>query len=95
MHIGFTGIITFPNAHELREVAAFVPLDRLLIETDSPYLAPVPNRGQRNEPAFVRHVAESVAEAKGVSIEEVLTVTTENYFKLYGADQTHKLQVTA
>jgi TatD DNase family protein len=82
-HIGFTGIITFKKAAELREVVKIVPLERLLIETDSPYLAPVPHRGKRNEPAFVAHVAEAIAAIKDVSLEEVLEVTTENFYRVY------------
>ncbi len=83
-HIGFTGIITFKNAAALREVVALTPLDRLLIETDSPYLAPVPHRGKRNEPAFVVHVAQAVAEIKGVPLETVSQVTDQNFHQLYG-----------
>lgn len=82
-HIGFTGIITFPKSHELREVVKFVPMGRTLIETDAPYCAPVPHRGKRNEPAFVKFVAEKVAEVKGMSIEEVARGTTENAKRLF------------
>jgi len=82
--IGFTGIITFKNAHALREVVKLTPLDRLLIETDSPYLAPVPHRGKRNEPAFVAHVADAVADIKGVSAEVVCEATDQNFHGLYG-----------
>lgn len=87
-HIGFTGIITFKKADDLREVVNMVPLDRLLIETDSPYLAPVPHRGKRNEPAFVVHVAEAIAQVKGVALEEVLRQTTENFYRLYQREGT-------
>ena len=83
-HIGFTGIITFKNAADLREVVKAVPMERLLIETDSPYLAPVPHRGKRNEPAFVAHVAEAVAELKNLPVNTVLEKTTENFYALYG-----------
>lgn len=83
-HIGFTGIITFKSAKELREVVAEVPLERILIETDSPYLAPIPHRGKRNEPAFVVEVAKKIAEIKGVTIEEVVRITSENFFTVYG-----------
>jgi TatD DNase family protein len=82
-YISFSGIVTFRNADSLREVAGRVPLERLLIETDSPYLAPVPHRGKQNEPAFVRHVAEKIAELREMSVDEVARVTTENFFRLF------------
>lgn len=82
-YIGFTGIITFPKSAELCEVVKFVPMEGTLIETDAPYCAPVPHRGKRNEPAFVKFVAEKVAEVKGMSIEEVARVTTENAKRLF------------
>lgn len=81
--IGFTGIITFPKSAELREVVKFVPMERLLIETDAPYCAPVPHRGKRNEPAFVQFVAEKVAAVKGVSVEEVAEMTAANAKRLF------------
>ena len=81
--ISFSGIITFRNATELREVVRQVPLERLLVETDSPYLAPVPHRGRTNEPRFVVEVADAVAQIKGVSRAEVDAVTTENFFRLF------------
>jgi len=83
-HIGFTGIITFGNADELRQVVAKVPLDRMLIETDSPYLAPKPHRGKRNEPSFVVHVAQAIARIHDVSLEKVLEQTSQNFYDLYG-----------
>ncbi len=83
-YISFSGIITFPNAKELREVVKLVPLDRILIETDAPYLAPVPHRGKSNEPAYVRFVAEKIAEIKGQPLEEIAASTTQNFFKLFG-----------
>lgn len=83
-HIGFTGIITFKSAADLREVVKLTPMDRILIETDSPYLAPIPHRGKRNEPAFVLHVAEAVAQIKEVSVEHVIEQTTQNFYNLYG-----------
>jgi TatD DNase family protein len=82
-YISFSGIITFRSAEALREVARQVPLDRMLVETDSPYLAPVPHRGKTNQPAYVRHVAEEVARLHGVSVEEVGRVTSENFFRLF------------
>lgn len=82
-HVSFSGIVTFRNAEPLREVAAKVPIERMLIETDSPYLAPVPFRGKTNEPAFVRHVAERIAELKGLPLATVADQTTQNYFNLF------------
>lgn len=82
-HISFSGIVTFKNALPLKEVARQVPLDRMLVETDSPYLAPVPYRGKSNQPAFVKHVAEEIARLRGVSFEEVAQRTTENFFHLF------------
>lgn len=82
-YISFSGIITFRSAEALREVARQVPLERMLVETDSPYLAPVPHRGKTNQPAYVRHVAEEVARLHGVSVEEVGRVTSENFFRLF------------
>ncbi|HDP89613.1 MAG TPA: TatD family deoxyribonuclease [Thioalkalivibrio sp.] len=84
-YISFSGIVTFKNAEELREVVRQVPLDRLLVETDSPYLAPVPHRGKGNHPAWVRHVAERVAEVKGVPVEEIEQATTQNFRTLFRA----------
>jgi len=83
-YISFTGIITFKNADALRDVVRNVPLERMLVETDSPYLTPVPHRGKRNEPAYVRYVAETVARIKGLSLEEVARVTTQNVRELFG-----------
>jgi len=82
--ISFSGIVTFRNADMLRESAAFVPEERLLIETDSPFLAPVPKRGQRNEPAFVVHVAECLANVRGTTVEHVAAVTRANAVRLFG-----------
>lgn len=84
-HISFSGIVTFKNAGALREVAARVPLDRLLVETDSPYLAPVPHRGRTNQPAYVRHVAEAVAGVRGIGFEALAEATTINFFKLFSS----------
>jgi TatD DNase family protein len=77
-YLSFTGIITFNNAHALREVVRGVPLERILVETDSPYLTPVPHRGKRNEPSYVRFVAETIARIKNISLEQVASATTNN-----------------
>jgi TatD DNase family protein len=82
-YISFSGILTFKNAQSIRDAAAFVPLDRILIETDSPYLAPSPYRGKTNTPAYVPFVAQELARVKGVSVEEIAKITTDNYFKLF------------
>jgi TatD DNase family protein len=82
-HISFSGIITFKNAQPLRDAAAGVPLDRLLIETDAPYLAPVPHRGRRNEPAFVPHVAATLAALHGIDVERVAAATAGNFYRLF------------
>ena len=82
-YISLSGIVTFKNAEELRGIARDVPLDRLLVETDAPYLAPMPLRGKRNEPAFVAHTAKFVAGLKGVDAAELGRVTTENFFRLF------------
>jgi len=84
-YISFSGIVTFKNAAALREVARKVPLDRVLIETDSPYLAPVPYRGKKNEPKYVVEVAKCIAELRGVSVAEVAEITTANFDKLFFA----------
>lgn len=83
LYVSFSGILTFPKSEALREVAKALPLDRLLVETDAPYLAPAPNRGKRNEPAFVRHTARKLAEVRDVSEEEIARITTENFFRLF------------
>lgn len=82
-YISLSGIVTFKNAAELKDVAKRVPLDRLLVETDSPYLAPVPYRGKPNEPKYVREVAEYVAELKGLSYETLAKATTQNFYRLF------------
>lgn len=86
LYISLSGVVTFKNAPEVRQVAQEVPLDRLLIETDAPYLAPTPNRGKRNEPAFVRFVAQELANAKGLSAREIAEQTTKNAKHLFGLD---------
>jgi TatD DNase family protein len=83
-YVSFSGIVTFKNAGALREVARQVPLDRLLIETDSPYLAPVPYRGKPNEPRLVPHVADCIAELRGIPVNELAATTSANYFRLFG-----------
>ncbi len=82
-YISFSGIVTFKSAKELKEVARYVPLNRMLIETDSPYLAPMPYRGKMNQPGYVKHVAEHIAELRGISVEEVAEATTANFFNLF------------
>ncbi|WP_373975653.1 TatD family hydrolase [Chitinibacter sp. SCUT-21] len=82
-YISLSGIVTFKKAEELKDVARKMPLDRLLIETDSPYLAPMPHRGKQNQPAWVRHVAEHIAELKDLSLQSVADATTDNFFKLF------------
>ncbi|TRZ90404.1 MAG: TatD family deoxyribonuclease [Rhodocyclaceae bacterium] len=82
-HISFSGIVTFKKALQIQEVATIVPLERILIETDAPYLAPVPHRGKLNHPALVRHVAEEVAKLRGISIEDLGAATTDNFFRLF------------
>ncbi|MDA9559398.1 TatD family hydrolase [Porticoccaceae bacterium] len=82
-YISFSGIVTFKSADELRQVVRRVPLDRILVETDSPWLAPVPHRGKQNEPQYVREVAETVADLKGVSLEQLAEITTQNFHRLF------------
>jgi TatD DNase family protein len=82
-HISFSGIVTFKNAKDLKEVARRVPLERMLVETDSPYLAPVPHRGETNQPAYVRHVAEEIARLRGTTLEAIAAATTANFFRLF------------
>jgi TatD DNase family protein len=82
-HISFSGIVTFKNAESLREVARQVPLERMLVETDSPYLAPVPFRGKTNEPGLVRYVAKEIARLRGLTLEQVGDVTSKNFFRLF------------
>ncbi|MCK5308408.1 MAG: TatD family hydrolase, partial [Zetaproteobacteria bacterium] len=82
-YISFSGIVTFKSAQELQEVALKMPADRMLVETDCPYLAPVPHRGKPNQPAFVRHVAEFIAELRGESCEHIAEITTRNFETLF------------
>jgi TatD DNase family protein len=85
LYISFSGILTFKNAQDLRDVAKFVPLDRLLIETDSPYLAPVPYRGKTNNPSYVPFVAKQIAEIKGMPVEAIAEITSRNFDQLFSA----------
>jgi len=85
-HISFSGIVTFKNAVDIKDVARRVPLERMLIETDSPYLAPVPYRGKRNQPAFVPHVAAEIARLRDVPVDAVAAATSQNFFRLFGID---------
>jgi TatD DNase family protein len=87
LYISVSGIATFKNSKALREVIATVPLERLLVETDAPYLAPVPHRGKTNEPAFVVHTATMLAELKGVTQDALARATTENFFRLFAKVQ--------
>lgn len=87
LYISISGIVTFRNADALREVTKQIPMDRLLIETDSPYLAPVPHRGHQNEPAYVADVAAFIANLKGITLEELAVQTTDNFFKLFSQAQ--------
>ncbi len=87
MYISISGIVTFRNAEALRDVTRQIPADRLLIETDSPYLAPVPHRGHQNEPAYVADVAKFIAELRGVSTESLAEQTSENFFRLFSQAQ--------
>lgn len=82
-HISISGIVTFRNAQELRGIVAELPMERLLVETDSPFLAPVPNRGKRNEPSFVTHVADRIAEIRNAEKDYISEVTTNNFFRLF------------
>ncbi len=89
-HISFSGIVTFKKALAIQDVARRVPMDRMLIETDSPYLAPVPFRGKRNQPAWVRHVGEEVARLRGIPVADVAAATSANFFRLFKLEsETH------
>ncbi len=91
--ISFAGNITFPKAQQIRDAAKEVPLDRMLIETDSPFLAPVPHRGKRNEPAFVKEVARQLGELRGVSTEEIGRQTSSNFYKFFKLSESSKSKV--
>jgi TatD DNase family protein len=93
--ISFAGNLTFPKAQQIRDAALQVPIDRMLIETDSPYLAPVPNRGKRNEPAFVRYTAQKLAELRGSTTEEIGRQTSSNFYKFFKLAETTEKKVSA
>ncbi|MGI9353442.1 MAG: TatD family hydrolase [Rhizobiaceae bacterium] len=82
-YVSFSGILTFKNSTELRDIAADLPLDRLLVETDAPYLAPAPYRGKRNEPSYVVETAKVLADVKGIPVEDLWQITTDNFFRLF------------
>ena len=82
-YVSFSGILTFKNSQDLRDIARDIPADRILVETDAPYLAPVPHRGKRNEPAYVTHTAAMLAQTRGVTPAEIAAQTTENFFRLF------------
>jgi TatD DNase family protein len=82
-YISFSGIVTFKNAMQIKEVAQAIPLDKMLVETDSPYLAPVPFRGKTNQPAYVKYVAQEIANLRGISLDAVMQATTQNFFTLF------------
>lgn len=84
-YLSFSGIVTFKNAKSVQEVAIHAPLDRILVETDAPYLAPTPHRGKQNEPSYVRHTAEFIADLRGVSLEQIAETTTNNFYSLFKA----------
>jgi TatD DNase family protein len=88
-YLAFGGVATFPKSSEVREAARVVPADRLLLETDAPYLAPAPHRGKRNEPAFVRHTAQAIADARGVLVEDLAAQTTLNFERLISPNPLH------
>jgi TatD DNase family protein len=82
-YISFSGIVTFKNAVQIKQVAMAIPLNKMLVETDSPYLAPMPFRGKTNQPAYVKYVAQEIANLRGISLEEVMHATTSNFFSLF------------
>ncbi|MGL5632071.1 MAG: TatD family hydrolase, partial [Azovibrio sp.] len=82
-HLSFSGIVTFKNALQIKEVAKQAPLNKILVETDAPYLAPVPHRGKINHPGYVRHVAEEIARLRGLSLDEIAAATTNNFLNLF------------
>lgn len=95
LYVSFTGVVTFKKSEALREIAKSVPLDRLLVETDAPFLAPEPYRGKINEPSYVVHTARTLAQVKGVSPDELAVATTENFFRLFGKVERPAVEDTA
>jgi len=95
LYVSFTGVVTFKKSDALRDIAKSVPLDRLLVETDAPFLAPEPFRGKTNEPAYVVHTAKALAKIKGVSVEEIAAATSDNFFRLFGKVRRPAAQGTA
>jgi TatD DNase family protein len=93
--ISFAGNVTFPKAQQIRDAALEVPLERMLIETDSPFLAPVPHRGKRNEPAFVKETARKLGELRGMTMEEVGERTTRNFYNFFKIAETVESKVSA
>jgi TatD DNase family protein len=93
--ISFAGNVTFPKAQQIRDAALEVPLERMLIETDSPYLAPVPNRGKRNEPAFIKETARKLGELRGLAMEEIGHNTTRNFYNFFKLAETAESKVLA
>ena len=91
-YISISGIVTFKNALQVKDVARRVPLERLLLETDSPYLAPMPYRGKLNQPGYVRHVAEEVARLRGMALDELIRASTENFLRLFPYSSTRLFQ---
>jgi TatD DNase family protein len=86
-YISFSGILTFKNAEEIRSVAQLAPLNRILVETDAPYLAPIPHRGKINEPAFVIHTLQRLAEVRDTAVDKLASATNDNFFRLFGKVQ--------
>jgi TatD DNase family protein len=95
LYVSFSGVITFKNSESLREIARDIPLDRLLVETDAPFLAPIPFRGKRNEPAYITRTAAALASTKGISLDEIASATTNNFFRLYTKAQRPKSSSSA
>jgi TatD DNase family protein len=96
LYVSFSGILTFKNSEDIRRIAASVPRDRLLVETDAPYLAPMPHRGKTNEPAFVAHTAQTLADVIGVSAAEIAEITTKNFYRLFSkAAEANRLPVAS
>jgi TatD DNase family protein len=93
--ISFAGNVTFPKAQQIRDAALEIPLDRLFIETDSPYLAPVPHRGKRNEPTFVKHTAAKLGELRGLSMDEIGEQTSRNFYKFFKLSEIIESKVPA